>query len=290
MKPAAKRSMEQWATTAGLQCTDGYCDEPLENVPWLNPETRQEFESADGNELGNLGNRPKIAALHSSSALAVNVFDYWRHRDKAALAGVLPAPASRGITGLRFEQKFPSGVGPRSPNLDMVLECRGDAILAIESKFTEWTEHAGHKPLRDAYLPAGDRLWARNGLSGAQEAAEEYMSAGFDHLDVQQLLKHMLGLAHTRAERPWTLLLLWHRCDEELAPSMEEEITRFKRLLGVDGSRFEAMTYQRLWKELVPLIRSEHAKYVEYITARYFAETESPQALVSQQAKLLEKI
>jgi hypothetical protein len=260
--------MEEWARAAGVGCTDGYCDDPLHNMPWLNPETHNELLHGDGNEFGEPGKRPKIAALHSSSALAINVFDYWRHREKSAIGASLPRPAGARIKQLLFEQKFPTGIS--RPNIDVVVEWDGAGMLAIESKFTEWMGNSGRKALKDAYFPNTKELWKAAGLPDAQRAAEQYLQVGFDHLDVPQLLKHMLGLAHTCRERPWALLLLWHRINEEMAPAMENEISQFQQLLGKDCTRFVTMTYQELWQQLVAGIGSGHEQYVTYITARYF--------------------
>ena len=51
--------------------------------------TASEIAQGDGAELGRDGQRGKIQALHSSSALACNVFDYWRGRDSTILAKAL---------------------------------------------------------------------------------------------------------------------------------------------------------------------------------------------------------
>jgi hypothetical protein len=268
MKTGIHQHLEAWARTKGLQTARSYCRDVRDNIPWLNDETRQEFAEADGNEFSGRGEEPpKIAALHSSSALAVNFFDYWRHRDKSALASAL-GPRNWPITQIRFEEKFPTGIGPRSPNIDVTFRYDSGRLLAVESKFTEWLGHSGRKRLRDAYLERNRNVWAAVGLRGAQKVAEQYLEAGFDHLDVPQLLKHMLGLASQPS--PWHLLLLWHRCDDERAPLMQDEIDRFRELLGTDGSNFSAMTYQQLWKRSAPAIRDEHPEYVEYITHRYF--------------------
>ena len=52
-------------------------------------ETRLEFSKGDGGELGTPGKRGKMQALHSSSALGCNVFEYWRKRDAQPLANAL---------------------------------------------------------------------------------------------------------------------------------------------------------------------------------------------------------
>src|SRR4051812_48580589 len=84
-----KEKQRAWAARTPVACDGEYCLDPKANIPWLSDETFREFLAADGNEFGTGEGRPKIAALHSSSALAVNVFDYWRHRDKSPLAVAL---------------------------------------------------------------------------------------------------------------------------------------------------------------------------------------------------------
>ena len=50
----------------------------------------EELGKGDGNELGNGIIPGKIQALHSSSALGVNVFDYWKKQaDKSDIAKAL---------------------------------------------------------------------------------------------------------------------------------------------------------------------------------------------------------
>src|SRR5665648_1118335 len=45
----------------------------------LHPQTKKELAAGDGGEINGTENKPaKMQALHSSSALGVNLFDYWR--------------------------------------------------------------------------------------------------------------------------------------------------------------------------------------------------------------------
>jgi hypothetical protein len=201
--------------------------------------------------------------------LAVNVFDYWRKRDKAPLA--LALGLARDIESLKFEQKFSTGVRPRSPNLDVVLNLAGGGLLAIESKFTEWIGTSGRKALRKAYLPAEHQRWKAAGLISAQGIADAYgKDSGFKRLDVPQLLKHMLGLATQKESPEWHLKLIWHRCDEQAAKEMDGEIKRFQVELAQDGPRFSHMTYQDLWRRLRPSLGAEHSDYTSYVEKRYF--------------------
>lgn len=96
-------------------------------------ETEREIDEADGAELRPRGNQPpKVHALLSSSALAVNVFDYWRDKDAVPLGAAIGTESP--IRSLRFEFKctdYP--VRPRSPNLDVVLNLEDGSRVAIES-------------------------------------------------------------------------------------------------------------------------------------------------------------
>ena len=134
MRSLLKDLQNAWARSCGLAVDDaGYTHRPEENLPWLTPRTRADFEAADGNEFGATRKRAKIAALHSSSALAVNVFDYWTVRNAAPLAAALNL--AYPIADIRFERKFPTGVGSRAPNLDVVIAGPDRQLLAVESKF-----------------------------------------------------------------------------------------------------------------------------------------------------------
>src|SRR4051812_26106555 len=66
------------------------------------------FQSGSGNELVGAAQRPaKMSALHSSSALVVNVFDCWVEQPDVILAALdLPT----GAVSMRFEAQFPTGL------------------------------------------------------------------------------------------------------------------------------------------------------------------------------------
>jgi hypothetical protein len=106
-----------WAGTAGLALDhDGYCISLRDNLLQpLSDGARDDFTKGDGAELGRDGKRGKLQALHSSSALACNFFDYWRGRESESLEKALSLDSA--IQKVAFERKFPTGVGPRQPNL-----------------------------------------------------------------------------------------------------------------------------------------------------------------------------
>ena len=97
----------------------------------LSSSARSDFKRGDGTELGKNGKRGKIQALHSSSALACNWFDYWRGRDLQMLARALGQ--SGDFCELALEQKYSTRLGGIGPNLDVVLKCADGRLFAMKA-------------------------------------------------------------------------------------------------------------------------------------------------------------
>lgn len=259
----------EWARGAGV-ATDaqGYCATLEANLfQPLSPATRREFEAGDGGELGAGGKRAKMQALHSSAALACNVFDPWRGRDLAPLARAL---GTAELGSLAFEQRFPTGLAGNPPNLDVVLREVSGCAHAIEAKFTEpFRQRAVGAAFRPSYF-AGARLWAERGLPGCQGLAERLRSEplGFAFLDAPQLLKHMLGLATNEVR--WQLWLLWFDPGGEAGDRTRAEIGRFVDRVEGDAERFSSVTYQELFERMLPIAREVDSAWCSYVGSRYF--------------------
>ncbi|MDX2221056.1 MAG: hypothetical protein SF172_18725 [Burkholderiales bacterium] len=235
----------------------------------LSTETTLEFSEGDGGELGSDGHKGKMQALHSSSALACNVFDYWRHRNARPLAAALGL--SGQICSLRFEQKFPTGLPGNAPNLDVALLLDNGTTFAIESKFLEvYGRHsAGFKP---KYFEHESGLWASRGFGHCESLARALYdgSQTFRWLHAEQLLKHVLGLS--TAGGRWHLHYLWYRVDHEHAKAHEIELDVFRTLVLKDRINFSAQTYQALFAKLETCGAAGHGPYVEYLRRRYFQQ------------------
>lgn len=195
------RAQQRGWAAAGGQTLDaaGYCVTHDKNlfIP-LQGSTLYDFTQGDGGEVGRAGKRGKLQAVHSSSALACNIFDYWRSRDAGPLARALQLGSD--IAEIKFEQKFPTGVSPRSPNLDVILRLTDGSITAVESKFLEpYGASAKKKTIQGKYFSGGARRWQAAGLAGAQRVAEgvQVGKVSFEYLDAPQLLKHLLGLGNS---------------------------------------------------------------------------------------------
>ena len=268
---ALKSKQRAWAAGKGIEIYhDGYCHTFDDNFfQPLSASSRSDLGAGDGSELGQGGGRGKIQALHSSAALVCNFFDYWRGRDLDLLAQALGISAR--LCRVKFEQKFPTGLGGIAPNLDVVLHGSDGTLFAIESKFLEpFTRSKTKCFLKPKYFPEGPGLWENAGLSGCQKLAEGLRdgTVKFELLDVAQLLKHILGLA--RSPHTYHLTCLWYGPGGSLSDQHAQELTTFSEQIGLDSTRFTALTYQVLFDRLASLSRDKHEGWKSYLQHRYF--------------------
>ena len=256
-----------WAKSQGLSIDDkGYVDHVDANL-WnpLSAHARAAYEKGAGSEL-----RGHMKALHASSALVVNFFDYWTDKPKAPLLSALGINAD-DIQTLDFEARFPTGLGGTPPHLDVAITLESGAVTGIESKFTEYLSRStrGKSSFEPAYFPPSGGLWASKGLSASQVFAEELDSQQnqFEFLDPWQLLKHALGLA-TSSGPDFSLWYLYYDCLGPSPDAPKREIQTFANHVG-DEIRFKALTYQQVYHRL-QYSNQPHSEYRDYLGARYF--------------------
>jgi hypothetical protein len=260
----------EWATSQRLPFSNGYLTEVGHNLRSpLSKGARSAFARGSGSELMSRGPKPpKMCALHSSSALAVNVFDFWTERPNSVLAQRLGM--KRQEVTVSFEKQFPTGLRGVPPNLDIVIRGKEDPFVAIESKFTEWMTPKRKRPVfKGKYFPHGKRWWAEKGLVECQLIAERIQTNDvvYRFLDVAQLLKHMLGLA--AAGGPWRLLYLFFDCSGPIAEQHHAEIKEFTVALG-PRTPFESMTYQHLVGSFQDATDVDVIEFQRWLSNRYF--------------------
>ncbi len=265
----------RWAEMAGLKVDDrAYLDSFEENLRQpLSPLARVAFDQGNGSELNDRGASPaKMRALHSSSGLAVNVFDYWALRESLPLTKALEVEDAAGPP--QFEKKYPTGLRGNPPNLDVVLPLKSGITFAIESKFTEWlaSKNGSKPPFKGKYFEPEQSPWRQVGLPGCQLLAEDVQAGTerFVHLDAPQLLKHALGLANQTGQG-FSLCYLYYDW-----PSAESEIHHLEiaRFAGRVGSelRFRTIAYQDLFRRLAQRCDPCNKDYIEYLRNRYFKD------------------
>lgn len=264
-------SQRRWAEGAGILLdSDGYAHRLADNLlEEMSSATYAEFRAGSGAELGEHGGRGKMQALHSSSAFACNVYGYWRERAPSRVARALGAQSNEWA--LSFEHKVGTGVLRAIANLDIWLESKDGAVIAVESKFCEPYRVKGKQSeLASAYrLTPSSSAWSDVGLGRCHEIAAATSSGGlrWKSLDVFQLLKHLLALKRN-GQGNSSLCYAWFDRENDESKEHRREVERFAELLGADGA-FSSVTHQ----EVVARLRREgevgHSAYFAYLATRY---------------------
>ena len=243
----------------------GYVPTAADNlVPGVRLEDFEaDLRAGDGNELEH-----KFRAVHSSSALAVNVFGLFRARTCELTLLNLGA-----FDELKFEAKCPHGVSNQSPNLDVLLTGPG-GTLGIESKLTEHLSR--HRAVFSPRYRDKIRDERRKSAWFEEMLRLEEDPQRYAWLDAAQLVKHAFGLAYTFVDDPLTLLYLyWESRHAERVPLFAEhrrEVESFSA--GVAGSRpaFHAMSYPELWASWSGSPHSWLTAHLDALRFRYEVE------------------
>jgi len=274
----------QWALNRGIELVGSEIDRGLkiytrkleENLfEPLSPSVRTDILAGDGSELsGSTEKMPKMHALHSSSALGVNIFQYW-DSIKASSSIAHYCGFCRNSTtisrNISFEVKYPIDDGFRfSPNMDVVIRNVPEAkykVFAVECKFSEAYSGHGHGGLKEKYLALD--IW--KDIPGLHQLADEISpdDKRFRYLHAAQLIKHVLGLSRAFGKKGFRLLYLWYDTLGKEGGKHREEIEEFLEIAKMDNLKIHAISYQELIIKIAYDARSSHREYVEYLTNRY---------------------
>ena len=231
-----------------------------------------DFKDGAGGELK--GKIPTISALHSSAALAVNLFQYWViQNDFESLARILNVP-TRDITSGKFEDKFPVCIDPESqgfqkpPHLDFALRYKRRACVGVECKLFEPHGRLDHTPLRKPYL-ALKEAWEDIPACRALAKKMADGQAGYHRLGVSQLLKHILGMKFYAPTKKVRLIYLYLDAIGDEAAEHRDEIRRFEEAIATDPIRFVPLTVQDFIHRAGRSMRQKHGNYVDYLSERY---------------------
>lgn len=242
----------------------------------LDPAIKKSLESGDGSEINGSPNRPaKMQAVHSSSALGVNIFQYWQRIDQTPKIAAACGFCRRGneiSEKIVFEDKYPIAKSFRyPPNIDVVIHNSNSARykrFAIECKFSEAYSTQGDHGLKRKYLDLAEVWGDIPNLHGlAEEICPDYNI--FKYLHPAQLIKHILGLKKAFGKKGFRLLYLWYDVLGEEGATHQQEVDRFIRIARSDDIKFHALSYQDLIARISTEHRPDHGKYVKYITGRY---------------------
>jgi len=239
-------------------------------------ENRKQFNKGEGQELlGSEDSPAKMQALHSSSALGVNIFQYWQKRGlikEIASACGFCRRTSNYSDRIVFEDKYQirsNFVIP--PHIDVVIHNNDTSpykLFAIECKFSEAYGGRGHEGMKSKYL-ADESLWA--GLAALGKLAREINPEDkrYAYLHAAQLIKHILGLKAYCGNNDFRLLYLWYEVLGKEGADHRAEVEDFAKLAKSDGVHFHGLTYQELIFKLARDHRAAHSGYIKYLTDRY---------------------
>lgn len=249
----------------------------------LSPKNKAFFEKGQGNETDdNCIRRAKMKSAVSSSAIAVNLFQYWQNNNNdishllKALRIIRKNNNTTTNATIEFENKKEI-INPETPetistpNLDITIESKNlQHIIAIESKFTEPYSSKTQKELSEKYN--NEKLWV--GLKNIKEEIYNLEDEKrkkifkFKRLDYLQLIKHILGLK-TQHGKKFTLLYLWYDVPGTKGYEHRQEIEQFAKIVKNDGIDFRHITYQEVIFYLKENHDSEHKDYIDYLVERY---------------------
>lgn len=222
-----------------------------------------DLRAGDGNELER-----KFRAVHSSSALTVNVFGPFRART-SELTVLDLGPFAK----LRFEAKCPHGVSSRAPNLDVLLTGQSGTV-GIESKLTEHLSR--HRADFSPRYREKIRDERRESAWFEEMVRLEEDPRRYAWLDAAQLVKHAFGLAHTFPGKALTLLYIYweprHTEQLSLLAEHRREAESFSRRVAGSRPAFRAMSYPELWASWSGDSRSWLTAHLDALRARYEVE------------------
>jgi hypothetical protein len=216
-----------------------------------------------------------MQAVHSSSALSVNIFQYWQKINQVPIIAAECGFCRRGNNisqKIVFEDKYPIDTRFQfAPNIDVVIynsESSKFKRFAVECKFSESYSSHGHSGLKPEYFCLNN-VWEDipNTCDLAKSISPE--DKKFSYLHAAQLIKHILGLKVKDGKDGFRLLYLWYDVLGEESATHRNEIETFSEVVKADGVKFHAMTYQELIVRLSIGYRHEHERYIKYITERY---------------------
>jgi hypothetical protein len=243
----------------------------------LEPEVRRSFDSGDGNEIkGNPDSPAKMQAVHSSSALGVNIFHYWQKIGQVPAIAAACGFCSKGNNisqKIVFEDQYPIDEKRfrYAPNIDVVIHNSDSAKVkrfAVECKFSEAYSPRGHSGLKEEYLKLTS-IW--NDIPGLHGLAKSICpdDKQFLNLHPAQLIKHILGLKGHFGKEGFSLLYFWYDVLGEEGAKHGKEIIAFAEIAKADGIKFHALSVQELIISLSNEYRSEYPQYIQYISERY---------------------
>lgn len=242
----------------------------------LSLETKSEIYNGDGGELkGSATHSAKMCAVHSSSAIGVNIFQYWKESSISDIAYALGLCRrdNKLASEIHFEQKYQiSNKFHFSPNIDVVIKNNvkhNIKVFGIECKYSEAYSSRKHPGLKEKYISEIPEQW--EDIPELFKLAKEIspQDTKYKHLHPAQLLKHILGLKKAYDKNGFRLLYLWYDVPGNDGCQHRKEIKQFSDIAKSDNIKFHSTSYQELLIKMKNNLYVGNEKYINYMIDRY---------------------
>lgn len=239
-------------------------------------QTKAEIDNGDGGELkGSTTHSAKMCAVHSSSAIGVNIFQYWKNKNISDIAYVLGLcrKDNKLAKEIHFEQKFQISNKFRfSPNIDAIIKNNDKSsikVFGIECKFSEAYSSRTHPGLKEKYISEIFEQW--NDIPELFKFAKGISpnDKKYEHLHPAQLLKHILGLKKAYGKSGFRLLYLWYDVFGNEGYQHQKEIKQFSDIAKSDNIKFHSISYQELLIKMKNELYAGNEEYINYMMDRY---------------------
>jgi len=229
--------------------TRRFADNLLASFPaWQVDELKGQLAAGGGSELTPSENDKRRAhAPYSSAALAFNAFGRW--------LGDEPQLSVAGLAGfsdrLRVEGKAKILHGGGTANLDVLLTGPG-LTVGVESKLTETLNEHDPFPWATAYKTPEmrellDEQWAAVLDASISEVRQP------KHLGLEQIIKHVLGLASQHSASTRRLVYVyWEPLNAEAVDVVvkhRSELAELRRRVAEASTALHAVSYAELLDE-----------------------------------------
>jgi len=241
----------------------------------LSDNSYMELKKGKGNELISINNRePTAQALHSSCALVVNIFEYWKQNKEYSIIAKLLGINDKNIINMEYEKPFTIFNKTNiQANLDVCFEYSDNSVVAIESKYTEpYGLRNGKNIFKLKYFDINNKdIWCE--LPNLFELANMINNneTVFEYLDASQLIKHTLGLQNIiKNKGKYELIYLYFPSIEKTPEVKHEiEIMALNEIMKLDKINFVCLNWLNVIEKLRRNLHDVRKKYIEYIVGRY---------------------
>jgi hypothetical protein len=199
-----KQKQKYWAKmkNINLQGSKGELGDPIYTLTlkqnmfqMLSESTKRELQQGDGNELGDETGPGKIQALHSSSALGINAFEYWKMNKRFTTMAKALGVSTLNIDHIEFEEKYEIfRTAKKHPNIDVNIHYKNQYLIGIECKYTEPFQYRNmNSGLKTKYIN-DFQFWHE--FPNLKIIASEISPNDdkYKYLHCAQLIKHVLGM------------------------------------------------------------------------------------------------